>query len=148
MGKIVVGKNLLFRDLQLMTVLFLMDDFYMSWKNKCRFSKRSCGIFHFWFGFVFNWSFPLCPIKNMDSLTSKSYNSFQNQNNRKVTHFVAPRSLIFNKNNKFITSWTSMFNEAAFQERLPPSSSQWWEKPLSKPSLIKHTFSWRINFLY
>ena len=31
----------------------------------------------------------------MDSLTLKRYNSFQNKNNRKTTHSVAPTPLIF-----------------------------------------------------
>ena len=31
----------------------------------------------------------------MDSLTLKAHNSFQNQNNRKAAHSLAPRLLIF-----------------------------------------------------
>ena len=41
--------------------------------------------------------------------------------------------------NKFIISWTSMFNKAAFRNILLP---RWWEKFFSKRSLIKH-HSWR-----
>ena len=40
-------------------------------------------------------------------------------------------------------SWTNMFNEATFRKILFPSS-RWWEKHLSKRSLIKHTYSWRV----
>ena len=43
---------------------------------------------------------------------------------------------------------TSWFNEVAFRETLLPSSARWWEKCLSKRSLIKHISSWRINLLY
>ena len=37
------------------------------------------------------------------------------------------------------SSWTSAFSEVAFREMLLPSSGQWWEKCLSKRSLIKLT---------
>ena len=47
----------------------------------------------------------------MDSLTLKRHNSFQNYNNRKVTHSFAPRPLIFKlqkevlKFNDICVSW-------------------------------------------
>ena len=49
----------------------------------------------------------------MDSLTLKRHNPFQNENNRKVTHSFAPRSLIFKlqqkvlKFNDICLSWNS-----------------------------------------
>ena len=45
--------------------------------------------------------------------------------------------------NKFIMSWTSVFNEATFREIPHPLPSAWWEKYLPKRSLFKHTCSWR-----
>ena len=45
----------------------------------------------------------------MDSLTLKRHNSFQNVNNRKVTHSFAPRPLIFKLQQevlKFSNIWT------------------------------------------
>ena len=38
----------------------------------------------------------------MDSLTSKRHNSSQNQQNRKVTHSFAPRSLSFKSHQEFL----------------------------------------------
>ena len=49
----------------------------------------------------------------MDSLTLKRYNSFQNENNRKTTHSLASRPLIFKlqqevlKFNDICVSWSS-----------------------------------------
>ena len=37
---------------------------------------------------------------------------------------------------------------ATFREILLPSSARWREKYLSKPSLIEHTCSWRVNLLH
>ena len=48
-----------------------------------------------------------------ESLTLKRHNSFQNENNRKVTHSFAPRPLIFKlqqevlKFNDICVSWSS-----------------------------------------
>ena len=42
-----------FRELQLITVLLLICDSYMSWSTKVRPSKTVCGIFRFSFRFVF-----------------------------------------------------------------------------------------------
>ena len=49
--------------------------------------------------------------------------------------------------NKFITSWTSKFKSYTFWEILLPSSVRWWEKYLSKRSLIKLTCSSRDKLL-
>ena len=76
-----------FRELQLIKVLFLMGHSSVSWNT------RLCGIifdsvlFLLKFGFLFN--------KSMDSLTLKRHSSFQNYNNRKITHPFAHRPLIF-----------------------------------------------------
>ena len=49
----------------------------------------------------------------MDSLTLKRHNSFQNKNNRKVTHVFTPRPLFFKlqqealKFNDICMSWSS-----------------------------------------
>ena len=52
--------------------------------HKVHLPKNLRGIFHFRFCFVFF-------NKNMDSLTLKRHNSFQNCNNRKTMHIFAPR---------------------------------------------------------
>ena len=43
---------------------------------------------------------------------------------------------------KFITSWTSIFNEATFREILLPSSADDGRSISQKRSLVKHTCSW------
>ena len=79
-------------------------------KHKLRLSKTVCGISHFdpipfFLKFIF--------LFNMDSLTLKRYDSFQNENNRKATHSFPPRSLIFKleqevlKFNDIFVSWSS-----------------------------------------
>ena len=58
--------------------------FLYDMKHKVRLSKTVCGIFHFQSRFVFM-SLYFCLTKCMDSLTLKRHDSFQNENNRKVT---------------------------------------------------------------
>ena len=57
-------------------------------------SKIVCGIFYFRFRLV-SMKLYIFSTKNMDSLTLKRHNSFQNKNNRKSTHSFAPTTLIF-----------------------------------------------------
>ena len=80
-----------FCELQLVLVSLLVYNSYMSWSTRF-FSKTACGVFHF--------DFVSCLLKfvfysTLDSLTLKRHNSFQNKKNRKVTHSLAPRPLIF-----------------------------------------------------
>ena len=102
-------KNTLFFLRQLIT-RFLNLRSLNELKHKVRLSKTVCGIFHFWFRFVF---IIFCSTKCMDSLTLKRRNSFQNQNNRKSTISFAPRRPIFKfqqevlKFNDIYESWSS-----------------------------------------
>ena len=81
----------------------------------------------------------------MDSLSLKSYNSFQNKKKRKVTHFVAPRSLIFDKNNKFTRHEQVCLMRLRFRRDFPHDRAN-DGRSLLKLTLIKHTFSWREKF--
>ena len=76
----------------------------------------------------------------MDSLSLKSYNSFQNKKKRKVTHFVAPRSLIFEKNNKFTRHEQVCLMRLRFRRDFPHDRAN-DGRSLLKLTLIKHTFS-------
>ena len=66
--------------------------------HKFRLSKTMCGIFQFWFRFVFlfllKFIFFFNKIHGL-AITLKRHNSFQNYNNRKATHSFSPRFLIF-----------------------------------------------------
>ena len=81
-----------FRELQLITVLLLICDSYMSWNTRFLSQKLCVGfsIFHF-VSFLLKFIF----LSTKIHVTFKLHNSFQNQNNRKATHSFAPRSLIF-----------------------------------------------------
>ena len=106
-----------FREHQIITVLLLIRNTYRAYqlKRKVHLSKTVCGIFHFWFRLVFIkvYIFVFLFNKSIDSLTLKRDNSFQNLNNRKVTHSFAPRPLIFKlqqevwKFNDVYMSWSS-----------------------------------------
>ena len=48
---------------------------------------------------------------------------------------------------KFITSWTSIFNEATFRENFSHHRAQWWEKFPWKRRITKHTCSWRDKLI-
>ena len=63
------------------------SQFLFGLKHKVDPSKSVGGIFHFRFCLVFIKVYILFN-KNMDSLILKCYNSFQNENNRKVTHIL------------------------------------------------------------
>ena len=77
-----------FCELQLITVLLLICDFYMS--LSARFvSVKLC------VGFSFSITLYFWSSKSMYFLNLKRHNSFQNQDNRKSTHSFAPRPLIF-----------------------------------------------------
>ena len=113
--KINVTKNALFffRELQLITVILSIRNSYRyELKHKFHLSKTVCGIFDFRFRLVFVEVY-ICSTKSMDSLTLKSFNSFQKKNNRKATHSFASRLLIFKlqqdvlKFNCICVSWSS-----------------------------------------
>ena len=103
-----------FRELQLITVLVLICNFYMSWRTRFVSLKLCAGfsIFDsvsFWLKFIF-----FCSTKCMDRLTLKRHNSFQNQNNKKAIHSFDPRSLVFKlrqevlKFSNISVNWTSL----------------------------------------
>ena len=83
-----------FRKLQLITALLSIHDSYTSWSTRF-ISLKLCvefSIFDFvWFLLKFICLF----AKSMESMSLKRHNSFKNENNRKATHSVAPRILIF-----------------------------------------------------
>ena len=64
-----------FRELQFITVLFLIYDSYMSWSTRF-VSETVCGILHFLFRFVFIKVY-IFGRQNAYSLTLKLHNSFQ-----------------------------------------------------------------------
>ena len=76
-------------------------------------SPKLCGIFHFRFCFVLIKVYIFVQQKSIDSLTLKRHNSFQNENNRKTTHYFSPRPLIFTLQqevlefNDICVSWSS-----------------------------------------
>ena len=80
--------SVFFRELQLITVLFLICVYYMS------FLYKLCVGFSIFDSVSFLLKF-LFLLNKMHSLTLIRYNSFQNQNNRKVAHSFAPRRLVF-----------------------------------------------------
>ena len=102
-----ITKNTLFfvRERQLITVLLLICHSFTSWTTWF-ISKIVCEIFHFQFRQIF------CLTKCMSSLTLKCHNSFQNKNNTKTTHRIAPRPLVFKLRqevqifNNICGSWT------------------------------------------
>ena len=81
-----------FHEPQLITVLLLTWDSYMSWSTRFASLKLSVGfcIFDFWFSFLLKLIF-LFNKMHFDSLALKRSNSFQNQNGRKATHSFIPR---------------------------------------------------------
>ena len=101
--------SFLFRELQLITILLLISDSYMSWST--RFATLKLSLIFDSFSFLSNLYF--CSTKCMDSLTLTPHNSFQNWNNRKATHGFAPRPLSFKlpqevlKFNDICVSWSS-----------------------------------------
>ena len=83
-----------FRVLHIITVLLFKLQFLDELKHMVHLSETLCGIFHFRFRLVYIEVYILS-TKNMDSLTLKRHNSFQNQNNRKAMDSFTPRPLIF-----------------------------------------------------
>ena len=107
----------LFHEPQLITVLLLTWDSYMSWSTRFASLKLSVGfcIFDFWFSFLLKLIF-LFNKMHFDSLALKRSNSFQNQNSRKATHSFTPRPPSFKlqqdvwKFNDICVSWNSPKN--------------------------------------
>ena len=84
-----------FRELQLITVLFLIRNFYTSWSTRFIPLKLCVGFSNFDSIVVFIKVYIFIQQKNMYSLILKRHNSFQNKNNTKATHSFSPRHLIF-----------------------------------------------------
>ena len=107
--KVTKMPSFLFRELQLITILLLICDFYMRWS--ARFATLKLSLIFDSVSFLSSLYF--CSTKCMDSLTLTPHNSFQNWNNRKATHSFAPRPLSFKlpqevlKFNDICVSWSS-----------------------------------------
>ena len=107
----------LFHEPQLITVLLLTWDSYMSWSTRFASLKLSVGfcIFDFWFSFLLKLIF-LFNKMHFDSLALKRSNSFQNQNSRKATHSFTLRPPSFKlqqdvwKFDDICVSWNSPKN--------------------------------------
>ena len=89
--------SVFFRELQLIAVLFLICVYRMS------FLFKLCVGFSIFDSVSFLLKF-LFLLNKMHSLTLIRYNSFQNQNNRKVAHSFAPRSLVFKMQQQVLKS--------------------------------------------
>ena len=108
--------NFIFHELQLIKILFLIGDSYVSWSTLripllyfwyviIRVSKSLRGIFHLSFHFVFNNSYMYFFNKKHGHFEFKKFNSFQNfqyfyflsklKKTRKAIYTLAPRPLIF-----------------------------------------------------
>ena len=103
--------SFLIRELQLIAVLLLICNSYMSWSTRFVSLKLCVGFSMFdYVSFLLKFFSTEC----MDSLTLKRHNSFQKQNSRKATHSFAPRPLIFKlqqevlKFNYIFVSWSSL----------------------------------------
>ena len=83
-----------FEALQLITVLLLVCDFYMSWSTSLLFLSF-CVEFSISDSISFLLGFIFYSVKSTDFLALKRHNSFQIQNYRNATHSFAPRSLIY-----------------------------------------------------
>ena len=98
---------------QLITVLLLICDSYMSWSTSF-VSLKTVWNFPFLIPFRFYQSLNFCSTRYMDFLALKRLNSFQISNNRKTTNSFAPRPLIFKlqgevlKFNDICVSWNSL----------------------------------------
>ena len=89
-------KNALFffRELQLITVLLLIFHPYISWST--RFVSLKLYVFLLKFTFLFNETYGY-----LYSFTLKRRNSFQHENDSKVTHSFAPKLWFLSCNKKF-----------------------------------------------
>ena len=101
-----------FRELQLITVLLLICNSYISWTTKF-ISLTLCVGFSILDSVSFLLNFIFCSTKSTNSLNLNRHNSFQNKNNTKATHSFAPRPLISQlqqevwKFNDICVSWSS-----------------------------------------
>ena len=109
-----------FRELQLITVLLIIRDSYMSWSKRFMSLKLCVGFSIFdsvSFLLSFTFSVQIFLLVSCyfcwDSSTLKYHNFFLNKNNRMATHRFAPRPLIFKllqevlKFNDICMSWSS-----------------------------------------
>ena len=83
-----------FRKCKRITILLLICNSFMRWSTKF-VSLKLCVRISIFSSVSFLSKFFFYSIKCMDSLTVKRQNSFQSQNNRKVTRSFVPRPLIF-----------------------------------------------------
>ena len=99
-----------FRELQLIAVLLLIRDSYMSWTIWFIPLKVSVG-FSIFDSVSFLSNVLVKFLFSIDSLTLKRHNSFQNKHNKKASHNFAPRPLILSCNKKFQNSMVSTLLE-------------------------------------
>ena len=107
-----------FRELQVITVLLLVSDSYMSWSTRF-VSLNMCEGFSIFDSVLYSLKF-IFLFKNLDSLTLKRHNSFQNYNNGKATQSFAPRPLIFNLQQEVLK-----FNDMCMSCSSPKRT--WWQ---------------------
>ena len=105
-------QSFLFCELQLITVLLLIRNSYMSWSTWF-ISLKLWVEFSIFYSVSFLLNLIFLFSKSIDSPILKLHNFFQNKNNRKATHRFAPRPLIFKleqevrKFNDICVSWSS-----------------------------------------
>ena len=99
-----------FRELQLISVLLLICDSYMSWSTSLVSLKLWVG-FSIFDSVSFLLKFIFLSTKCMDSLTLKRHYSFQNYNNKKSTHSLLPDVWFLSCNKKF---WNSVVLKFSF----------------------------------
>ena len=99
-----------FRELQLISVLLLICDSYISWSTSLVSLKLWVG-FSIFDSVSFLLKFIFLSTKCMDSLTLKCHYSFQNHNNKKSTHSLLPDVWFLSCNKKF---WNSVVLKFSF----------------------------------
>ena len=83
-----------FHNLQLITVLFLVQDSYMSWSTRFM-SLKVCVGFWIFDAALLHQILRFCSTKGMNSLTLKRHNFFEKFNKRKATKSLTLRPFVF-----------------------------------------------------
>ena len=102
-GEVNVRKlqSFLVREFLLLTLSYLTYDSNINWSTGFTYLKL-CMTFSIFDSVSISLKFTFLFQKIMDSLILKLHNSFQNWNDRKATHAIAPRILIFKLQQKFL----------------------------------------------
>ena len=118
-------------ELQLITVLLLICDSYMSWSTRF-VSLKLCVGFSIFDSVLFLLKFIFFFNKMHGFFDFKNHNSFQNEKNWKATHSLAPRPLIFKlqqevlKFNDICVSWSSP--NLTWWHIFKPGKLKFWER--------------------